>query len=463
MLVGALAAVVRIVWVAFASREPVGLADPFIYLQAARSIADGNGYTSLLGQPTAYYPPGYPFFLGAVTRVVDTIGLDQHLVLVVGLVQALLGGLAAAALVVAGDRLMRTRRGGPSIGVIAGLVFALWPNLVLHAALVLSESLFLAAFCIVLASLFTWTSRTVDRRDAHARDADAHDAASPGPDDAADISAVTSRTWPLLVVLVASTAVCTWVRPQSVLLLVPAAALAWWLTGLGWRRALQGAGWLVLGLLVAVVPWTIRNAVVMDAFVPMSTNTGDNLCIGFHDGASGSFVITERCATEGRYVDGPAIEVARDAELRERAVQWILDHPSQIPRLSTAKLVATFGYDTDALSAWESFGADRHLGSTGRSAIYSLSNLYYWVVAAAALIGAAVVVGDTWRARPSRRPPAPPSATVVGLLTVAIMCTGVIVPVLFFGDARFKVPIVPCLALLAAVLVRRVLDRSEAT
>lgn len=453
MLVGAVAAVVRVVWVVFASREPVGLADPFIYLQAARSIADGNGYTSLLGQPTAYYPPGYPFFLGAVTRVVDAVGLDQHLVLVIGLVQALLGGVAAAALVVAGDRLVRTRRSGPSIGVIAGLLFAVWPNLVLHSALVLSESLFLAAFCIVLASLFTWTTRTVDRRAAE----------SPDPEDAPSDSGVTSRTWPLLVVLVASTAGCTWVRPQSVLLLVPAAALAWWLTGLGWRRALQGASWLVAGLLVAVVPWTIRNAVVMDAFVPMSTNTGDNLCIGFHDGASGSFVITDECATEGRYVDGPAIEVARDGELRERAVQWILDHPSQIPGLSVDKLVATFGYDTDALSAWESFGADRHLSSTERSAIYSLSNLYYWVVAAAALIGAGVLVGDTWRSRPSRRPPAPPAATVVGLLTVAILCTGVVVPVLFFGDARFKVPIVPCLALLAAVLVRRVLDRAERT
>lgn len=465
LLVGLFAAALRTAWVLIASRPPAGLADPLIYLNSARSIADGHGYTSLLGHPTAYYPPGYPYFLGAVTWVVDAVGLDDHLVLVIGLLQALLGGVAATALVLAGDRLVRARpvwsghgragvvtagSGVRSLGVIAGLLFACWPNLVLHSALVLSESLFLAAFCVVLAALFTWTDRAVQRREL----ADGADGA--GADGRRPPTAVAGRgpAWLVPVVLVLSTAVCTWVRPQSVVLLVPATVIAWLLGGLGWTRVLHGAALLVVGLLVAVVPWTLRNAVVMDAFVPMSTNTGDNLCIGFHDGATGSFAITDECATEGRYVDGADVEVARDAELRERALRWILDHPGQIPGLSVDKLVATFGYDTDALSAGESFGADRHLSSGTRSAIYSLSNLYYWIVAALALVGATLALRDGWRERPSRSGSPLGAATGLGLLTVAITATGVVVPVLFFGDPRFKVPIVPCLALLAAVALR---------
>src|SRR5690606_14432254 len=149
-------------------------------------------------------------------------------------------------------------------------------------------------------------------------------------------------------------------------LLVPALALAWWLGGLGGQRAARGAALVLVGLVVAGVPWTIRNEVGMGALVPMATNTGRNRGIGFHPGATGSFVITDACATEGRYVDGPEIEVRRDAELRDRTVEWIADHPGRIPGLSVDKIVATFAEDDDALSAWESFGADRHLGDGQR-------------------------------------------------------------------------------------------------
>ena len=38
-----------------------------------------------------------------------------------------------------------------------------------------------------------------------------------------------------------------------------------------------------------MVPWTIRNAVRLDAFVPTSTNTGDTLCLDRFEGANGGF------------------------------------------------------------------------------------------------------------------------------------------------------------------------------
>lgn len=151
-VVGAVAAGARLVWVLVASRQPLGLADPVIYLDSGASIAAGDGYTSLLGLPTAYYPPGYPFFVGLVQRGSDVIGLGDQVVMVIGVLQALLGGVAAAALVVAGSQLSGGRR-GLRIGVIAGLVLAIWPNLVMHAPLVLSETLFLAAFCVLLAAV----------------------------------------------------------------------------------------------------------------------------------------------------------------------------------------------------------------------------------------------------------------------------------------------------------------------
>ena len=434
VLVGAFAAILRLIWVAVASREPLGVSDPLIYLHSGSGIAAGDGYTSLLGNPTAYYPPGYPFFVGAVERGATAFGLADHRVLVIGLVQALLGGVACGALVVAGRQRAppgATWRGGRDLGTVigvgAGLLLALWPNLVLHTAVVLSETLFLACLCTLLAALFTWTAARTSNRTG------------------------TASTRLSAVLVVVCTALCVWIRPQSTLVLVPAVALAWLAAGRGLRDALRVGGLLVVGALVAVLPWTVRNMVVMDAFVPLSTNTGDNLCIGFHDGAKGGFAFAEACGTGQRYVDGVDIEVERDAELRGRALDWIVEHPGSLPGLTWGKLRATFDGDHDGLRAWESYGQDPHLSDGLRTGLRWLSDVYYWVVSLAAIAGAALVVRDRW----SGRRGVAERSTLVGLSTVAIALGCIAVPALSFGDQRFKIPITAAMALLAASAVAR--------
>ena len=419
-LVGAGAAGLRVIWVLVASRPPEGLSDPAIYLAAGASIARGDGYTSLLGSPTAYYPPGYPFFVGAVRWGTELVGLGEDPVLAIGLVQALLGGVAAAALVVAGTCLAPGRR-GLRIGVIAGVVLACWPNLVLHTPLVLGETVFLAAFCVLIAALL-WIWQPNE-----------------------DPAAARDRTIAISVLVVAAAA-CTWLRPQAVIVVLPAAALAALLTHRGWRAALRLALWPTVGIALAVAPWAIRNAVVMDAFVPMSTNTGDNLCIGFHDGAQGRFTLAEACATEGRYVAGPEVEVARDAELRRRAIDWMVEHPARLAPLAGSKLAATFSHDTDAIAAWESYGADAHLADSTRAALRWTADLYYWAVGLAALAGAVLVLAS-WRTGRGARLDLP------GPWLFVLLCglLGALVPALSFGDERFKVPVVASMALLAAL------------
>jgi hypothetical protein len=443
-IVGILAALLRVAWVLIASRQPVGLSDPLLYLNSGAAIAAGDGYISLLGNPTAYYPPGYPYFLGGIQWALKMLGLVDHRVLVVGLLQALLGGIAAGALVVTGDQLFANGRRSQeaqepshrwSIGVIAGMLYACWPNLILHAPIIMSESLFLAVFSVLLAVLVTWTSRS---------------AACANPD-----KKRSQPAWRLSALIVIATMLCTWIRPQSIFLLLPAIVVAWRLGRSGWRRTLQGAALVLLGMVFAVVPWTIRNAIVMGHFIPMSTNTGDNLCIGFHTGATGAFTLgPAACATEGRYIDGPDIEVARDGELRDRAIRWIVEHPAQLPALSLKKLVATFRFDDDALFGWEGFGADLHLEPSERRYLRAIGNGYYWIIGLLATVGLGLVVRDYWRVY---QEPKVIAAIQNSVLIVAVAASGALVPVLFFGDSRFKVPIVPCLALLAALAIHSLL------
>ncbi len=396
------------------SRAPKGLTDLTLYPYFAEGIAEGRGYLSLGQHPTAYYPPGYPFFLGALQWVLDRVGLGEHLVLVAGLVQALLGGLAVAAVVVAGARL-----GGARVAWCAGVVMALWPNLVIHTSAMLSETLFIALFTVTLAALL------------HVADAE--------------------RWWsPALVLAGLGLGACTLVRPQSTFLALPAIALAWALTSWGWRTWCARVGALVVGVMVVVAPWTVRNAVVLDGFVPVSTNTGDNLCIGFNPDTTGGFMAAPYCETGEFYVQGIAQELRRDSEARALAIDWATANLAELPELSVRKLAITYANDRDGLRALESFEQDRFLSDTARRTLGVLVDVYFFSVLALAVLGLGLGAARGWRER--RVEPA-------RLLVVLVTLTAVLVPVLSFADTRFKVPVAPCFALLAALTISAAIGR----
>jgi 4-amino-4-deoxy-L-arabinose transferase-like glycosyltransferase len=420
LVVGAVAALIRLVWVLVMSRTPQGLSDLTLYPGFANTIASGRGYLSLGEHPTAYYPPGYPYFLGGIQWLLDLVGLDDHLVVTAGLVQALLGGVAAGAVVVVGWRLTGADRRGIRVGVVAGVLVACWPNLIVHSSLMLSETLFTAVFCVLLATLVCLTD--------------------------ADGQVVRGRFVAAALLL----GVCTLIRPQAALLLTPAIVVVWVLGGLGWRRTLQRALALVAGVLVVLTPWIIRNAVQLDAFVPLSTNTGDNLCMGFNDDASGGFMVAEDCETGEFYVDGPGAEVRRDGENRAAALSWALSNPTRLPGLSWDKLRLTYIDDRDGLRALESFGDDVFLSDGARTTLGRVMDVYFFTVLALAAVGAVLLAPRAWRER--RR-------DSTALLLLAVTLAGVVVPIASFADTRFKVPVAPCFALLAAVTVGAALQR----
>ncbi len=152
------------------------------------------------------------------------------------------------------------------------------------------------------------------------------------------------------------------VRPVS-LAALPVLALAWWLQGrsegpgIGLRRAAGQAGWLLGCTVLLVAPWTIRNAVRMHAFVPLSTNNGDNLCIGYSPDANGAFGLAPACITKDVAVNGSRAEVRHDHEATHLAVKYATADPGRIPWLVTRRFYYLMQRDDDALRAVQSYGA----------------------------------------------------------------------------------------------------------
>jgi hypothetical protein len=96
------------------------------------------------------------------------------------------------------------------------------------------------------------------------------------------------RAWLLPGFLLGLTAL---IRPEYLLVAIAFALLAAVRVGRerGWRPGLAGAALLVVALLVPIVPWTVRNAVVLGRVVPISTGGGKALYVGTFLPADGEY------------------------------------------------------------------------------------------------------------------------------------------------------------------------------
>ncbi len=207
----------RLAWVQGWPTEPV--ADFAWYLGRAREIASGQGY-QWQGRPTAYWPIGWPAFLGAALSVFGpsvAVGKAVNLVLT-----WLLCPLAAA--------LAWRWSGSRWAAGLAAAWAAIHPVLIGYSSILASEPLFSV---LMLAALL------------------------------AKQAPVSGFWWG---------AACL-VRPQA-LLFLPVMGL------LRSKGRLRWTGRAVLACLIVISPWLIRCLAAHQSFVFISANGGENLLIG---------------------------------------------------------------------------------------------------------------------------------------------------------------------------------------
>jgi 4-amino-4-deoxy-L-arabinose transferase-like glycosyltransferase len=396
----ALAAVLRIVWVIYAARLPQQFHDPLFYMFYANQMADGNGYRLIDGSPTAYYPIGYPATLAALFFVIKHTIIPDNFPNAVGFFQVVLGVATCGLAFYIARRLF-----GVAAGLLAALWLAFFPNLIYHTAAALSETLFNFLILALLAVLVAVEWRRGELGYGRLLAAGA---------------------------LIGASAL---VRPIS-LLLVPLLFACWLVAGARWRRAALQIG-VALGVAVAVIlPWSIRNTIVMESPTFISVNLGDDLCMGHHPGATGHFELPDACFTGFDQYKRPAFEVHRNNDNTRKAVKFALKHPVFEVKLLSRKAYYTWQDDHDGIWAVESYGDDMFIQRDLRLFLTHAADVYFFVTISAgglALIALLLSRGD-------------PRRLFLVLTTLAFAG----IPLVFFGDSRFHVPVLPPLSIAAA-------------
>lgn len=369
------------------------IGDAAAYDAWAREIAAGNWW----GQHVFYQSPLYPYALAVVYRL---LGGSRTVVVIV---QSLLSATACVLIGEAGWRAF-----SKSAGILAGLLLAVYPPAIFFDGLIQKSSLDL-----FLASALIWLTLQLASRPC-------------------------SR-WSLLTGIVAGLLALN--RENA---LAPAAVIALWIcwpgaTRRGRRLSLELT--YVAGLALVLLPVAARNEIVGGEFHLTTSQFGPNFFIGNHDGANGSYVPLRPGHGDARFERIDATRLAEQARGRPlspgevsdywagQALDFIRSQPAAWLRLmarksglfwSNLELTDTEDIYTYAAYSWT-------LRFPGRW-------LTFGVLAPLAVVGLIL----SWKQHPG----VPLLAAMIAAYFGSV--------VLFYVVARYRFPVVPCLALLAA-------------
>ena len=391
---------VRVYWTASVDAQPVH--DSTRYLHFAEQLAAGEGY-QVDGLPTAYWPVGYPAALSLAFRLFGSEPRAGELL------NLLFAALTLIGIQVVGAKLARSALSG----WLAALLFAFYPADIVFTGLLTSELQFNALAMVGTALALSSTRARVRLPLAGA---------------VFGLAALTRAHGLLLPLLVA-----VFSHPQPLR---------------GRRDVLVAAAWLYLGLSAVMAPWWARNARAFGAFVPVSTNGGINLWIGNNPHADGGYRYDEqvvaplKAALPGRWHGGPR-EYAFHRVAGEMAREHMFAHPRATVTLWPRKLELLFGRDQTSVNWSKSVPrAQRPLVKKARA----WTQPYYVGLWLLATLGAALAAARRLAPRS-----APPAASLLPWLPLAVVATFSAVAVLYFGNARFHQPLMPWAAICAAV------------
>jgi Dolichyl-phosphate-mannose-protein mannosyltransferase len=395
---------IAILLVALAARVAYVLATPGYRLQhddkaydrLALGIARTGAYPDVGGHATAYRPPGFPYLLGAVYAVA---GRGHARVVAGRMVEAILGVVIVALLGALASRVFDRRA-----AIFTMALAAVYVPLVTAGTSLLAEPLTIVLELGAISAVLAW------RR--HQR-------------------------WGWVVAAGVMGGLLTLTRSNAFVVVIALAAGVW---PFGRRlsvAALKPVAVVLAAAVLTVAPWTVRNAVVLHSFIPVSDELGGTLAgtynpVSAGDSAAPAFwhllsQIPQYDSQTRALASGP--ESPFQSRLVHLALQYVEHHPLYPLKVAFYNSLRLVGFNSLSLSEFTATDAGIASPGVADAGVFS-----FWAIGALALVGALNgrvrkgVPGFMWLA--------------VGLLFLSIVLVNSEAP-------RLRLPIDPFVLLLA--------------
>jgi hypothetical protein len=365
--------------------------DNLWYYHRAAALAAGQGYTENL-IPTAFWPVGWPGFLGGVFWLTGPSTLVGQIV-----------NLACAAVIfVSTLRLGGILFADPRVGRVGVLLLTFYPNQIAYVP-VLSTELFYTALVLLAVELLvggehTWRSIA-----------------------GGGIFGFATLT-----------------KAQTVLL--PAVLLAaWWAAGSHERRLWRSLGRAVVvyaAMAVVILPWSARNYRVFHEIILVSTNGGLTLLSANNPSAQGDYTPNDPLVAQVPH--GVSEQVAADHLATSLALQWLRQHPGAGLALVPKKIWRLWAPDGEGEWAYQSGYPAYDKYSAIFRGLRFFNQAYYFGLLLACLLSMYYLSKGAQMAR----------AEAVTGYTLILYTTAI--SIIFSGQSRFHFFVMPWIAMYAS-------------
>ena len=396
-----LAGVLRFGWVLYVQTLPGS--DFAQYDLLAQRLAEGKGYVDEFGEPTAFYAIGWPFFLSVIYRIFG------HSLIIAGLINALMG-VGAVILVYGISRQLLDRR----TVLIATLLVAINPTLILYSSALATESLFV--FEILL---LTWLIMRV----------------------------LAGQHTMELVLIRILTGLAILTRPVAVCVPLGAVVAFYIVNRRDFRR--NSSKILIIGVVsvVIVTPWIVRNTVAVGA-TTLQTSGGVNLWIGNNPQAPGGLMPPPAVfglSAGLRPGAGPdATEAEANSAYTSAAIDSLLADPVRAVTLIPRKLFELWAGHRHAVTH-STRKSKRAIPGVVLGSLPVLTQTYLGLLLMLVIVAFGMKHSrNLWVMGP-------------GIMLTAIFALWNVFHMMSFGSGRFHVPLEPFLAMFAASAISAVL------
>ncbi len=410
-----LALLVRVIYNNTVAHDYYPLHDSFFYQEAGLHLLNEHCFCVDPHTPTVERAPLWPFIIAGLSIIFGPSDYFARLFLC-------LVGSGTCVLIYLFARDLFGRR----IGVLAGVIAAIYPELYIYDGWLYTESLYIFLLLAICYGLYR-------------------------------LQRTPQRSWRIWITCGILLGLLSLTRPNGFIvigLFIVWAIIMGWAKILSWRVVARNTALTTLIAVALIAPWTIRNYMVSHTFIPVAGGDGTVLLGAYNDeilttpGFIGTWINPLKSRPDVAkpyplFTCTPPCEVARDAAYKDAAVQWMGEHISIMPRLLALHFLNIWQpatYEAD-------LPVDRFLNQPSSQIVLAMMKTFPIPIFILAALGLAVTF---WRWREL-------------LFIYFVMALTVAQCVVFYGIPRFRAPIEPMLILLAAGATRWLTHRETGT